>query len=241
LNKCIDSSISSSKLLNKPPKKPSHQLNDLNRKDSSKNNVSIKTPSKNESETTDNYIHLNQMLERFRYSKPLSKDERPKLSKSNFWWAKQSIENGHDSEKPHELEENRNIDLDHKRFMNKDEKKSNEEEEDDDSIKEESQEILSLCKRLNKLRKELYNKNKNEADSIDNFASQSVTGLENDDLNESTPSSHGSQTPTESLDEQVSTYKNSGKKHPTFYSINKQTISNIDSFDFKTNNLIKKR
>lgn len=197
--------------------------------------------SKNESET-DNYIHLNQMLERFRYSKPLSKEERPKLSKSNFWWTKQSMENGHDSARPHEHEDNQSIDLDHKRFTRKEEKEKD--EEDDDSIKEESQEIVSLCKRLNMLRKELYNKNKTEADSIDNFASQSIIDLENDenekDLNESTSSSHASQTPTEFLNEPISTFKGQEKKRPGLYSTNKQKISNTDSFDFRTNNLIKK-
>jgi hypothetical protein len=238
LNKCIDSSISSSKISNKPPKKPQHAANDSNKNDPSKRSILTKTPLTNESES-DNYIHLNQMLERFRYSKPLSKDERPKLSKSNFWWAKQSIENGQDSPMAHEAVDNQSIELNPKRVVRKEENERD--EEDDESIKEESQQIESLCKRLSKLRKELYNKSTNEADSIDNFTSQSITGLQNDDIIESTSSSLESQTPTQSLSGQISTIRGTEKKHSGFNSIRAQKKPNTDSFELRTNNLIKKR
>jgi hypothetical protein len=197
------------------------------------------------------------MLERFRYSKPTAREERPKLTNSNFWW----INNTSIDETKHDPD---NINESHEYVGKPDNLSSSEQvlnDSYDEFIKKESKDIAKLHEKLNILRKKLFsNLNEKSTEDFDNeleVDNSTTVELDEDETNNSDDTTSNS----DSIDSSLLSFKKPNLanipkvKMPTQISdklpITKATRPkvtykdksnlNVDSLDLRTKDLIERR
>ena len=180
------------------------------------------------------------MLERVGFSKPLSKEERPKLTNKSFWWNNKSLEEIN-NEKNNEIV----VDNSNDAFLMS--------ESFENYMKTESKDIAKLHDKLHKLRKQLYS-DLNESQTEDNV--NESTNLNDKTINSSESGDNETSTSDDSeiiITKTIPGRSNASKlnskqsgKLPFSKTIN-NSIKNrennftIDSLDAKAKNLIDRR
>ena len=198
------------------------------------------------------------ILERFRYSKPTAKEERPKLTKSNFWWINNT---SIDETKTDADNINESRDYEAKSDnLNNNELVLN--DSYDEFIKKESKDIAKLHEKLNILRKKLFsNLNEKSTEDCDNeieVDNSTTVELDEDETNSSEDTTSNS----DSIDASLVSFKKPNMsnvpklKMPTKisdklpisktsrpkFTYNKENSNvNVDSLDLRTKDLIERR
>ena len=178
-------------------------------------------------------------MERFRFSNPLSKDERPKVTNKNFWWT----ENNNDSMLEETLNEktgeNENLaDDSSEKFLLS--------ESYEKYMESESKDIAKLHEKLNKLRMQLH-QNLNEVDGENDISQKVVAGDSfnfNSSNDESTSSSSEIMLPITDTKSHLPKLNNQRiDKLPSnrLAKNSRENNFNIESLDVKAKNLIDRR
>jgi hypothetical protein len=183
------------------------------------------------------------MMERFRFSNPLSKDERPKVTNKNFWWT----ENNNDSM----TEETLNVKTgDNENLEDDSSEKFLLSESYEKYMESESKDIAKLHEKLNKLRMQLHH-NLNEVEGENDISQKVVAGdsfnfVENSNSSddESTSSSTEIMLPITDTKSHLPILNNQRvDKLPSNRSAKntRENNFNIESLDMKAKNLIDRR
>ena len=183
------------------------------------------------------------MMERFRFSNPLSKNERPKVTNKNFWWT----ENNNDSIIEETLNEktgdNENLaDYSSEKFLLS--------ESYEKYMESESKDIAKLHEKLNKLRMQLHH-NLNEVDGENDISQKGAAGdsfnfIENSNSSDDEATSSSSEimlpiTNTKSHVPKLNHQRIDKLPSNRLAKHSRENNFNIESLDVKAKNLIDRR